>query len=178
MKYLKLSLISILLIPMLVSAHGPSRQKVVQEIEINANADKIWKIIENFCSIQDWHPGISSCSTDNGSEIKSVRTIELENGEKINEILFKHDAENKKIQYGMQELKEGRIIKGLPIATHGSTISISEGEGKSKVQWKGAFYRSFPGQQPPPELTDEACIKAVTELYKTGLENLKNIAEK
>ena len=178
MKYLKLSLISILLIPVLASAHGPSRQKVVQEIEINANADKIWKIIENFCSIQDWHPGISSCSTDNGSEIKSVRTIELENGEKINEILFKHDAENKKIQYGMQELKEGRIIKGLPIATHGSTISISEGEGKSKVQWKGAFYRSFPGQQPPPELTDEACIKAVTELYKTGLENLKNIAEK
>ena len=56
--------------------------------------------------------------------------------------------------------------------------SISENGGKSKVQWKGAFYRSFPGQQPPPELTDEACIKAVTKLYKTGLENLKNIAEK
>ena len=178
MKYLKLSLISILLIPVLASAHGPSRQKVVQEIEINANADTIWKIIENFCSIQDWHPGISSCNADNGSEIKSVRTIELENGEKINEILFKHDAENKRIQYGMQELEEGRVIKGLPIATHGSTISISKNGGKSKVQWKGAFYRSFPGQQPPPELTDEACIKAVTKLYKTGLENLKNIAEK
>ena len=178
MKYLKLSLISILLIPVLVSAHGPSRQKVVQEIEINANADKIWKIIENFCSIQDWHPGISSCNADNGSEIKSVRTIELKNGEKINEVLFKLDAENKRMQYGMQELEEGRIIKGLPIATHGSTISISENEGKSKVQWKGAFYRSFPGQQPPTELTDKACIDAVTILYKTGLENLKKLAEK
>ena len=178
MKYLKLCLLNMLLIPAIVVAHGPSRQKVVQEIEINASADKIWKIIENFCSIEDWHPGISKCSADNGSETKSVRTIELENGEKINEILFKHDPENKKIQYGMQELEEGRVIKGLPIATHGSTISISEDNGKSKVQWKGAFYRSFPGQQPPPELTDEACIKAVTKLYKTGLENLKNIAEK
>ena len=178
MKYLKLGVLNLLLIPALVVAHGPSRQKVVQEIEINANANKVWEIIENFCSIQDWHPGVVKCTTDNGSEIKSVRTIELENGEKINEILFKHDPENKKIQYGMQELEEGRVIKGLPIATHGSTISISEDNGKSKVQWKGAFYRSFPGQQPPPELTDEACIKAVTKLYKTGLENLKNIVEK
>ena len=178
MKYLKLCLLNMLLIPVLVMAHGPSRQKVVQEIEINASADKVWKIIENFCSIQDWHPSVTKCSADNCSEIKSIRTIELENGEIINEILFKYDIESIKIQYGMQELEEGRFIKGLPIATHGSTISISENGGKSKVQWKGAFYRSFPGQQPPPELTDEACIKAVTKLYKTGLENLKNIAEK
>ena len=102
----------------------------------------------------------------------------IKNGEKINEVLFKLDAENKRMQYGMQELGEGRIIKGLPIATHGSIISISENEGKSKVQWKGAFYRSFPGQQPPPELTDKACIEAVTIFYKTGLENLKKLAEK
>ena len=80
MKYLKLCLLNMLLIPAIVVAHGPSRQKVVQEIEINASADKIWKIIENFCSIEDWHPGISKCSADNGSKIKSVRTIELENG--------------------------------------------------------------------------------------------------
>ena len=178
MKYLKLSILNLLLIPVLVVAHGPSRQKVVQEIEINANTNKVWEIIENFCSIKDWHPGIIECNADNGSEIKSVRTIKLENGEEINEILFKHDPEGKRIQYGMQELNEGRIIKGLPIATHGSTISITEDNGKSKVQWKGAFYRSFPGQQPPPELTDAACIKAVTNLYRTGLENLKKIAEK
>ena len=91
MKYLKLCLLNMLLIPVLVMAHGPSRQKVVQEIEINASADKVWKIIENFCSIQDWHPSVTKCSADNGSEIKSIRTIELENGEKINEILFKYD---------------------------------------------------------------------------------------
>ena len=48
MKYLKLCLLNMLLIPVLVMAHGPSRQKVVQEIEINASADKVWKIIENF----------------------------------------------------------------------------------------------------------------------------------
>ena len=64
------------------------------------------------------------------------------------------------------------------IGEESENITITESNGISKVQWKGAFYRSFPGQQPPPELTDEACIKAVTNLYKTGLENIKKIAEK
>lgn len=177
MNYLKLSLLSILLVPALVFAHGPSRQKVVEEIEINAAPDKVWGIIKEFCSIQDWHPGIKSCTADKGSEIESVRTIELGNGEKIQEKLFKLDAENKKIQYAMQ-LEKGRVVKDLPIATHGATITVSENGSGSKVQWKGAFYRSFPGQQPPPELSDAACIEAVSKLYKTGLENIKALAEK
>ena len=71
-------------------------------------------------------------------------------------------------------IKSKKLLKQKKIS-HGF---FNKNGGKSKVQWKGAFYRSFPGQQPPPELTDEACIKAVTKLYKTGLENLKNIAEK
>ena len=148
------------------------------EIFTSNSNQHFFNIFGEFCSIQDWHPGIKSCKADNGTTVKSVRTIELENGEKINEVLYKHDKDNKRIQYGMQELEEGRVIDGLPIATHGSTITITESNGISKVQWKGAFYRSFPGQQPPPELTDEACIKAVTNLYKTGLENIKKIAEK
>ena len=58
MKYSQVILISILLIPSLVLAHGPSRQKVTQEIEVNASAESIGKIVGEFCSIQDWHPGI------------------------------------------------------------------------------------------------------------------------
>ena len=50
MKYLKLSLISILLIPVLVSAHGPSRQKVVQEIMKNqCTTEKI--VVLQYCLI-------------------------------------------------------------------------------------------------------------------------------
>ncbi len=177
MKHLKLILLSILFVPALAFAHGPSRQKVVEEIEINAAPDKVWEIIKDFCSIQDWHPGIKSCTADKGSEIDSVRTIELENGEKIQEKLFKLDTESMKIQYAMQ-LEKGRVVPGLPIATHGATITISENGSGSKIQWKGAFYRSFPGQQPPPELSDAACIEVVTKLYKTGLENIKTLAEK
>ncbi|MCG8377836.1 MAG: SRPBCC family protein, partial [Proteobacteria bacterium] len=70
------------------------------------------------------------------------------------------------------------VVPGLPIATHGSTMTVTESDSGSRIQWKGAFYRSFPGQQPPPDQTDAACIEAVTKLYKTGLEGIKAAAEK
>ena len=178
MKHLKLSLLSILLVPALVFAHGPSRQKVVEEIEINAAPDKVWGIIKDFCSIQDWHSGIKSCSADKGSEIGSIRTIELENGEKITEKLFKLDADKKKILYAMEQLEKDRIIPGLPVATLSSTITVTDNGGKSKVQFKVAFYRAFPGPQPPADQTDAACIEAITKQYKTGLEGIKALAEK
>ena len=35
------------------------------------------------------------------------------------------------------------------------------------------FYRGHPNNDPPPELNDEAAVKAVTGVYKAGLEALK-----
>ncbi len=176
MKSIKLAVISLLLLPALALAHGPSRQKVTESIEIDASPDKVWAIVQDFCSIQDWHSGIKTCQSDSG-DIGAIREIELVNGEKINEKLFKRDAEKLRLQYAMQ-LEKGRVVEGLPIATHGSTITVSDNGGKSTVEWKGAFYRSFPGQQPPPELSDAACIEAVTKMYKDGLQGLKAMAEK
>ncbi len=177
MKRLKLLFLTLAIVPILTFAHGPSRQKVIEEITMNAPPDKVWSLIRGFCSIQDWHPEIKSCSTDKGSDIGSVRTIELQNGEKIKEKLFKLDNEKRLVQYAMQ-LEKGRVIKGLPIATHGSTMIVVEADGGTVVQWKGAFYRSFPGQEPPPELSDAAGIEAISMLYKTGLEGIKAAAEK
>ncbi len=177
MKRFKLLLSSLLLIPALAFSHGPSRQKVVEEIEINAAPDAVWNIISEFCSIADWHPGIKHCTADKGSEIGSIRTIELENGEKIKEKLFKLEPDKKKMLYAMEKLAQGRMIAGLPVATLSSTITVTDNGGTSTVQFKGAFYRSFSGPQPPPDQTDAACIVAVTKLYKAGLENIKVLAE-
>ncbi len=52
-----------------------------------------------------------------------------------------------------------------------------EGDDKSIVEWKGAFYRGYPNNDPPPELSDEAAVKAVTGVYKAGLEALKKKLE-
>lgn len=39
-------------------AHGPSRQKVVESVEINAPADKVWAVIGNFQDAS-WIPAVA-----------------------------------------------------------------------------------------------------------------------
>ena len=50
-------------------------------------------------------------------------------------------------------------------------------QGGSIVLWNGGFYRGYPNNNPPPELNDQAAIKAVTGIYQSGLANLKKLAE-
>ncbi len=56
---------------------------------------------------------------------------------------------------------------------YASTITVKDAGGKTLVEWKGAFYRGFMNNDPPPELSDEASLKAVTDVYKCGLAALK-----
>ena len=51
------------------------------------------------------------------------------------------------------------------------------GDGTSNLRWKGGFYRAYPNNDPPPELNDEAAVKAVTAVYDGGLASIKEIAE-
>lgn len=174
LKFFKFTSIALLLIPALVMAHGPSRRKVVEQVEINAPVDKVWGIISDYCSIKDWNPSVTDCVSDNGNEPDSTRTITLENGEKMQEKLIKYNPDNTMYQYMLLKAN----VKAMPINTHGSTLSVKAGEnGKTIVEWKGAFYRSFPGPNPPPELTDEAAIKILTAFYRAGLDNIKKLAE-
>ena len=46
------------LFPTPASAHGPSRQKVTETVEINAPADKVWAVIGNFQDMS-WHPAVA-----------------------------------------------------------------------------------------------------------------------
>ncbi len=67
--------------------------------------------------------------------------------------------------------------KVLPVNNYSSNISV-KGEGdKSTVEWKGAFYRGFMNNDPPPELNDEAAVKAVKGVYRAGLDALKTKVE-
>ena len=67
----------------------------------------------------------------------------------------------------------------LPVTNYSSTLTVTPGaDGKgSSLEWTGAFYRGFPNNDPPPELSDEAAVKAVSGLYKAGLEALKKKVE-
>lgn len=154
-------------VAMPASAHGPTRKKYAETIEINAPADKVWAVIGNF-SDWSWHPAIEKTEAT-GNAVDATRVLTLKGGGKINEKLLKRDDSKRTMQYEITEVD----VKVLPVNQYSSTVTVTEDGGKSKVEWKSAFYRGYMQNDPPPELNEEAAIKAVSGVYKSGLEALK-----
>ena len=61
-------------------AHGPSRQKVSESIEINASIEDVWKIISNF-RVFNWNQNIKQTIADN-NQVGSERILEFKSGGK------------------------------------------------------------------------------------------------
>ncbi len=158
-----------LLVPSLAMAHGPSRQKVVETVEINAPADKVWAKIGNFQDMS-WHPAIEKTEGQGGNEKGATRKLTLKGGATIDESLEKHDDAEMMYFYRISKVD----VKVLPVTNYSSWLTVKPGEGgKCTVEWKGAFYRGDPLNDPPPALSDDAAIKAVTGVYRAGLDALK-----
>ncbi len=160
------------LFPVAASAHGPSRQKVDETIEINAPADKVWAVVGNFQDMS-WHPAFAKTEGTGGNEVGATRTLTTTGGGKIFEKLTKYDAAGKQLGYEITEVD----VKVVPVTNYSSHIIVTGTGDKSTVEWKGAFYRGYVNNDPPPELNDDAAVAAVTNVYKTGLESLKKKLE-
>ena len=159
------------LLATLAQAHGPTRQKVTETITIEASADAVWARIKDFDALAKWHPAVAASPATSGNSEGSVRNLELKGGGKLVETLSKHDDAARLYTY---RAKDGGA---LPVTNYTSTIQVKADGGKAVVEWRGAFYRGFPNNDPPPDQNDEAAVKAVTGVYQSGLANLKKIAE-
>ena len=155
-------------------AHGPVRQKVTESVEINAPAAKVWSVIGNFQDMS-WLPMVEKTEGTGGNEPDvAKRTVTLKGGGELREELTKYDAEEFSYSYFLPLVD----VKVLPVTNYSSTIAvIPEGDDKSRVEWRGAFYRGYPNNDPPPELNEEVAIKAVTGVYRAGLDALKKRIE-
>lgn len=157
------------------AAHGPSRQKVTETVEIAAPPDAVWARVGHFGDMS-WHPAVAATEATQGDEVGSIRVLSLgaPDGPTITEELYKYDAVKMTYSYRINEVD----VSVLPVTNYSSHIAVKPGaEGGSTVEWRGAFYRGFPNNDPPPELNDEAAVKAVTDIYRTGLDALKRDVE-
>lgn len=158
------------------SAHGPTRQKIVETVEIDKPVDKVWAVMGNFDALSKWHPAIASSVADKGNEVGSVRHLVLKapGDPSFDEVLDKYDAAGHSYKYEIPKVDP----KVLPVNNYTSTITVLDnGKGGSTVEWKGAFYRGYMLNDPPEELNDENSVKAVRGVYRAGLDNLKKIVE-
>ena len=165
---------SLLLVPVAAQAHGPSRQKVTEKIEINASPEKVWAVIGNFGDM-GWLPIVDKTdATDGNIPGKALRQLTLKGGGLVEESLSKYSEADHSYAYRIEKVD----VKVLPVTNYSSQISVTGmAGGKSIVEWRGAFYRGDPLGDPPPELNDDAALAAVSGLYKLGLEALKKKLE-
>lgn len=145
-------------------AHGPSRQKTTQEVTLNATPDEVWAVIGDFADMS-WHPAVTATEAPEGAEIGAVRVLTLQGGETLSEELTKFDAEKRSYSYRMTVDN----VAALPVTNYSSHLTVKDAGGKALVEWRGAFYRGFPNNDPPPELNDEAATAAVDAYYQTGI---------
>lgn len=155
-------------------AHGPSRQKVEESIDIGAPPATVWEVVKDFGTMHTWCPRIAGTSGQGGNEKGATRELKLANGHVIKEELKSYEADKMSFQYKITEVDPA----DFPVANYSSTFEVKAGDaGGSKVEWSGAFYRSFMTNNPPPEQNDAAAFAAVTTLYKECLASLKTLAE-
>ncbi|WP_172332377.1 SRPBCC family protein [Mangrovicoccus sp. HB161399] len=165
-----LALLVGLLIPAMALAHGPSRQKATLSTDVAAAPAEVWSVIGNFQDMS-WHPAIFSTTGQGGNEIDATRQLTLgeAGGPTIDEILYKYSAEKMSYSYRIEQVD----VAVLPVTNYSGHITVTPlDSGGSHIEWKGAFYRGDPLNDPPPELNDEAAMAAVTAVYQAGLDAL------
>lgn len=159
-----------LTIPSLALAHGPTRQKVTVTTEVAADPADVWAAIGNFQDMS-WHPAVYSTTGEGGNDIDATRQLVLggEGGPTIDEVLYKYSTEKMSYSYRITEVK----VEVLPVTNYSSHLTVKPRDGGgSLVEWRGAFYRGYPNNDPPEELNDAAAIAAVTGVYQAGLDAL------
>ncbi|MCS0504402.1 SRPBCC family protein [Ancylobacter mangrovi] len=155
-------------------AHGPTRQKITETIEIDAPPAKVWAVIGEFHDMS-WLPPVEKTEGTGGNVVGAKRRLVLQGGGTIDEVIAKYEPEKMMLMYRIEQVD----VKVLPVTNYSSWLTVTplDDGKKSEVEWKGAFYRGYPNNDPPPELNDEAAIKAVTAVYKAGLAGLKKKVE-
>ena len=165
-----LALAALLMLPTLALAHGPTRQKITVTAEVAAEPAEVWAAIGNFQDMS-WHPAVHSSTGENGNAIDATRVLTLgeAGGPTIDEILYKFSDDKMSYSYRITAVE----VEVLPVTNYSSHLTVKPREGGgSLIEWRGAFYRGYPNNDPPEHLNDEAAIAAVTGVYQAGLDAL------
>jgi hypothetical protein len=141
--------------------------EVTETVDTTASPKTVWKLVGAFDGIVNWLPGVVSSPADKGNKVGSVRTLTLKapGDPTVVETLTAHKGHS--YSYKIDKVDP----KVLPVTGYTSTISVTKTPTGSTVTWHGDF-------TPAGGADEAAADKAVSGLYRSGLDNIKTLAEK
>jgi mxaD protein len=152
-----------------LNAHGPTPRKVEETVAITAPPAAVWTAVKDFGAISTWHPGVSKSEGQGGNGSGATRAVTLKSGGVLQEGL--DDYNEAEMSYSYRLSKEN--LEALPVSFYSATLTVKPAGSGSEVEWIGRFYRGDTSNFPPENLNDEAATKAMTALFREGLDGLK-----
>jgi mxaD protein len=176
-----LYLLSMIVISSSAFAHGPSPQKMVKEVVIKADQEKVWALVKDFASIGKWHPDVVSAKLENrkdaetGAELPH-RLVALKNGTGFLEKLREVNEADKKIDYKMVEGAESTIA----VSNYRTVMQVKPGAsaGESILTITARFYNKANSMEAPPGQDNPTANKVINEIYDATAEGMKKALEK
>ena len=160
----------------LTLAHGPTREKHSESIEISAAPEAVWALVGDFAHPEKWMSIVESTTAQGGNEKGATRELKLKGATgSLKEELKNVDAEKKLIQYKVVDPTDPAVF---PVNNYSAKISVEASGSGSKVEWDTAFYRWFLNNNPPDGQNEAAAMAAVEKVIKESLQSLKAAAEK
>jgi len=150
-----------------VSMQAAMAVEVTETVTTTAPPAKVWGMMGKFDAIGSWLPGAESSPADKGDTVGSVRVITLKapGSPTVTERLTATSGQS----YSYTILKVDPKV--LPVADYTSTIGVAPAGSGSTVTWHGSF-KAAGGAD------DAAANRAMSGVYRAGLDNIKAMAEK
>ena len=127
--------------------------QVTRTLQLSAPSFEVWRVIGDFCDIDDWHPGVTDC------ELKVIDG-------RLNRVLTTGDGgrfQEQRIATEAGLSYTYRIVDSpLQVARYAATLSVEPGEG-ARVTWSASFSSDDPAME-----------GVVTGLIEAGLEGIES----
>jgi mxaD protein len=170
---LRLLAATALLLTATVSFAAAPLLKVTRTVTIDAPADQVWAKCGDFDALDRWHPAVAKDTLTKGKNNVpgAVRHLDIKGGGYVNEELLHYSAKDHYYSY--------RILDSvLPVSDYHSTLRVKAiGADKSVVTWTGTFKRKDLSATPADNANDKAATDAISGVYQSGLDNLKQSLE-
>lgn len=157
-------------------AHGPTREKISESIEIAAPPEAVWALVGDFGHPEKWMPMIERTESQGGLEKGATRELHFKGvSGTLKEELKNIDAEKRVIQYKVIDPTDPAVF---PTNNYSAKLTVEAAASGAKVEWDAAFYRWFLNNNPPEGQNEAAAKLAVEKVVKESLQGLKTAAEK
>ena len=147
MKHVR-SIIAITLMNSLAGAVSAADYNVVRNVHLDTPSTEVWRVIGDFCDVDDWHPDVTACRLkviDGGLH----RVLTTADGV---EFVERRIASEAGLSYTY------RLVSGpLPVENYTATLSIEAGDA-TRISWSARFASEDPAME-----------QAVTGLIDKGL---------